>query len=91
MERYHLYMYRGCGFCARVQRFLQELGIEMPLRDILTDHGALHELIEGGGRQTVPCLRIEDAGDGVRWMYESADIMRYLAETRDEAPDAARV
>ena len=48
------------------------------LRHHLEDLLALGvELVEGGGRQTVPCLRIE-AEDGVRWMYESLDIMRYL-------------
>jgi hypothetical protein len=26
----------------------------------------------------VPCLRIEQPGGGVRWMHESADIIRYL-------------
>ena len=77
MESYQLYMYQGCPFCARVQYFLQDRGIDMPLRDILADRNAYLELVEGGGRQTVPCLRIE-AEDGVRWMYESLDIMRYL-------------
>ena len=79
MERYQLYMYQGCGFCARVQRFVEELGLEMPVRDILADRNAFLELMEGGGRQTVPCLRIEDGDGELRWMYESADIMRYLA------------
>jgi glutathione S-transferase len=37
-------------------------------------------LIEGGGRRTVPCLRI-DGDDGQRvWMYESADIVAWLEE-----------
>ena len=27
------------------------------------------ELIAGGGKKQVPCLRIEDTG-GTRWMYE---------------------
>ena len=77
MENYQLYMYRGCPFCSRVQAFLAQRGIDMPLKDILADRDAYLELVQGGGRQTVPCLRIEGP-EGVRWMYESADIMRYL-------------
>ncbi len=35
------------------------------------------ELVQGGGKKQVPCLRIEQA-DGPQWMYESNDIIRYL-------------
>ena len=52
--------------------------IELPLKDILAHPEYRAELIAGGGKPQVPCLRIEsDAGD-VRWMYESTDIIRYL-------------
>jgi len=33
--------------------------------------------LEGGGRPTVPCLRILKE-DGVFWLYESEDIIEYL-------------
>jgi glutathione S-transferase len=36
------------------------------------------ELLNGGGRKTVPCLRIEDSSGSVQWMYESGDIIAYL-------------
>ena len=41
--------------------------------------GSIHrnELLEGGGRVKVPCLRIEKEGK-VEWMYESSDIIHYL-------------
>jgi glutathione S-transferase len=42
------------------------------MRDILR-----RELVEGGGRATVPCLRIERDGE-VHWLYESRDIIDYL-------------
>ena len=42
------------------------------------DREAYDDLIRGGGRGTVPCLRIErDTGD-VEWLYESVDIVEYL-------------
>ena len=50
----------------------------MPLRDILSQPGYNAELIAGGGKNQVPCLRIEDDEGGVRWMYESIEIIQYL-------------
>ena len=76
-ESYVLYQYRSCPFCARVRRYLNGRGIELPERDILQDPAAFRELLAGGGRSTVPCLRIESP-TGTRWMYESADIINYL-------------
>ena len=78
-ESYVLYQYASCPFCARVNAFLDHFGIELERRDTLRDAEARSELISGGGRATVPCLRIESR-DQVRWMYESVDIMRYLHE-----------
>ena len=60
-----------------MRQFLTEAAIDIPLRDILRDGEARRELIEGGGRATVPCLRIERDGE-VRWLYESLDIIDYL-------------
>jgi len=76
-EHYTLYQYDACGYCRRVRQFLQEAGIEIEMRDTLRDPDARRELIEGGGRSTVPCLRIERDGE-VHWMYESRDIIEYL-------------
>ncbi len=76
-ESYQLFAYDSCPFCYRVQRFLAQEGIEIPLRDTLRDREARRELLEGGGRATVPCLRIEREGE-VRWLYESRDIIDYL-------------
>ena len=53
-------------------------GIKMPLRNIQTNRTFRDELIEGGGKAQVPCLRIENDQQEVRWMYESDDIIRYL-------------
>ena len=61
-----------------MRRFLEHAGIDIPLRDTLHDPEAYGELLAGGGRGTVPCLRIETPDAAVRWMYESADIIAYL-------------
>lgn len=57
--------------------------MDLPLRDINTEPEAFRELLSGGGRSMVPCLRIERAGtqgNEVEWMYESLDIIHYLGE-----------
>jgi glutathione S-transferase len=82
-ETYRLYHSETCGFCHRVRRYLTAAGWEIPLADTLRDPGARAELIRGGGRATVPCLRI-DREDGAVWLYESLDIIAYLEERRPE-------
>lgn len=78
-EEYQLFKTDLCGFCYRVRDFLDANSIEMTLRDINQDALAFRELLSGGGHTTVPCLRIQ-RGEEVTWMFESADIMRYLAQ-----------
>ena len=58
--------------------FLEEYGIDVPLRDVNQDPAAFRELLQSTGRTTVPCLRIQ-RGEAVEWMFESMDIIRYLA------------
>jgi glutathione S-transferase len=76
-ESHVLYVSATCPFCHRVRRFLDEAGIRLEMRDTLFDEEARRELIQGGGRATVPCLRIERDGE-VTWLYESLDIIDYL-------------
>jgi glutaredoxin len=80
-ETYQLFKSDTCGFCHRVRAYVAQLGMDLPVRDIHAEAEAFRELLQGGGRSMVPCLRIErGTGDGteVEWMYESMDIMRYL-------------
>jgi glutathione S-transferase len=76
-ERHVLFQYATCPFCMRVRQFLDQAGIDIDMRDTLRDVRARGELLAGGGRSTVPCLRIERDGD-VEWLYESRDIIAYL-------------
>ena len=77
VETYQLFQYTSCPFCYRVRQFLDDSGIELEFRDTLNEADANRELIEGGGRQLVPCLRIQ-RGTQVQWLYESLDIIEYL-------------
>jgi glutathione S-transferase len=73
-----LYQFRGCPFCSRVEAALETLGVDVEIRDTLTDEASADELFAATGRQTVPVLRIEQPDGSFRWMPESADIIDYL-------------
>jgi glutathione S-transferase len=78
-EHLALYQYDACPFCARVRMVMDRLGIDdIEIRDTLRDPANRAELIAGGGRATVPCLRIDHSDGRTQWMYESARIVDYL-------------
>ena len=83
-ESYELYHSETCGFCHRVRRYMDGAGWDIALKDTLRDRSAREALIEGGGRATVPCLKIT-GNDGVVWLYESVDIIDFLESRRAEA------
>ncbi|MAM56626.1 MAG: glutaredoxin [Salinicola sp.] len=74
-----LYHFMSCPFCHRVRHQIQRLALPIELRDTQRDPERRQELMAGGGRTMVPCLRIDHGNGEVEWMYESADINRYLA------------
>jgi len=78
IEGHQLYYYSTCLHCVVVRLALWRLGLKIPLKDILFQPGNNADLIAGGGKSQVPCLRVEKEGDDVRWIYESAEIIRYL-------------
>lgn len=73
-----LYGYPQCPFCARVLRAIEELDLDVPLRNTMQDPSFRAAVVEATGRGTVPVLRIEGADGNVEWLPESADIIRYL-------------
>jgi glutathione S-transferase len=80
VEGLSLYGYPGCPFCRRVFDAADSLGLEIPLCDTQQDADHRRELTEAMGRATVPVLLIEGGAGEVRWLPESADIVRYLNE-----------
>ena len=74
-----LYQFHACPFCVKTRRAMHRLNVPIALRDAKNDAQAREQLLAGGGRVKVPCLRIEEAG-GTRWMYESNDIIAYLEQ-----------
>ena len=79
VEGLTLYHFASCPFCVRVRLAARKLGLVLAERNIHRDPGARDELMHGGGKTQVPCLRIEDAEGGAPvWMYESGEIVQYL-------------
>ncbi len=76
--RLALYHYDACGYCQIVRSDLADSGLEVELRNIHQVSEHRDALMAAMGRTTVPVLRIEDADGSVRWLPESADIVRYL-------------
>ncbi len=75
-----IYGYPQCPFCRRVLGVVSSLGLEIPLRNTLQDADHHRELLEAMGRATVPVLLIEGEAGDLKWLPESADIVRYLAD-----------
>jgi len=72
-----LYYSRYCYFCQKVLGFLRGQKIEIELRNT-SDSKHRQDLVSGGGKTQVPCLRIDNEGE-TQWLYESDDIIRYLS------------
>jgi glutathione S-transferase len=79
-DRLALYHSPTCLYCMLVRRAIDRLAIRIELLNVDEDADALRELREGGGRSTVPCLRIDDESGNRTWMYESADIVAWLEQ-----------
>lgn len=75
-----LYGFPSCPYCRRVLGLIDSLGLEIPLRNTMTDGAYQSEIVNALGRGTVPVLRIENKSGKVQWLPESADIMEYLEE-----------
>ena len=77
-----LYNSDSCWFCAQVRQTLDKLRMAIEIRDVVGNAQHRAALLNGGGKTQVPCLRIEEAPGQVRWLYESADICRFLEGRR---------
>lgn len=77
LTKFSLYHFQACPFCALTRASLKHFNLDVELRDILKNPAFRKELVKGGGKGQVPCLKIESGGH-VRWLYESQDIIDYL-------------
>lgn len=74
-----LYYFPECPFCQRVLRKIETLELKdrIALKNIRQDAEAREYHIQKTGRQTVPCLYIDDTP-----MFESTDICDWLEENK---------
>jgi glutaredoxin len=73
-----LYEFRTCPFCIKVRQEMRRLSLAIERRDAQHEGPHRDELVAGGGRAMVPCLRITEASGEVRWLYESGQIIDFL-------------
>ncbi|CAA0100883.1 Uncharacterised protein [BD1-7 clade bacterium] len=79
-ENLALYHYNACPFCAMTRQALKHFKLNVEQRDIQRHRPHRQQLVKGGGRAQVPCLRIEHDNGRVEWLYESRDIIDYLRD-----------
>jgi glutaredoxin len=73
-----IYQFNACPFCVKVRRFFKKKSLKIELIDAKKEHHK-HDLIQNGGRQKVPCLRVQLENKTIRWIYESNDIIDFLS------------
>lgn len=77
-QGFTLYQYKTCPFCIKVRRVIKRESLNIELRDAQHDQNHRQQLLQGGGQIKVPCLKVENADGNQTWLYESADVIRYL-------------
>lgn len=78
-----LYHFQLSPYAKQVRTALASLPIKISMKDVLLDDVAYRELTEQGGKDQVPCLKI-DAPAGAQWMYESKAIISYLKKASEQ-------
>ena len=77
--QHRLYYSQFCYFCQKVLMSLRGRQHDIELVSV-SDRARRDELIAGGGKGQVPCLLIKDRDGSESWLYESDDILDYIAE-----------
>ena len=70
-----LYHFEACPYCAKVRAVVEDLGVDLDMRDTRENDNYREELLAMTIKTQVPCLVI----DG-KPMHESDDIIDYLRE-----------
>ncbi len=79
-DRLALYHLPHCPFCLRVREVINNLGLDVELRDTSAEQKHFDDLIAARGRATVPVLHITSPDGEARWIPESADIIQYIRQ-----------
>ena len=77
-----LYHFDSCPYCAKTRNTIKALGLNIELKDIKKNHQNRTDLHLEGKKIQVPCLRIEEPSGNTTWLYESDDIIDFLASKK---------
>ncbi len=75
MNELLLYYKSTCPYCQKVLNFIDEQGIELPLKNIDQNAEYRKELLDIGGKSQVPCLFING-----QVLYETDPIVDWLKQ-----------
>ncbi|MEW6997224.1 glutaredoxin family protein [Colwelliaceae bacterium BS250] len=84
VKKLALYHYESCPYCAKTRSAIKALGQSIELRNIQLQPENRTELLQGGGKAQVPCLRIDTDQGESQWLYESDDIINFVAQQQNE-------
>jgi len=73
-----LYQFRTCPFCIKVRREKKRLSLNIEIRDAQHNTEYREQLLKGGGKIKVPCLKTTDENGETTWMYNSNNIIQVL-------------
>lgn len=73
-----LFKFDSCPFCVLVMNEVEKLSIKVDMKDIVSDSNNRERLLRETGRQTVPCLFVDN-----KPMFESRDIINWLNENKE--------
>ena len=73
-----LYQYKTCPFCINVRQEMRRLALNVQQLDAQQPGANRDDLVRGGGKAKVPCLKITDPAGKTQWLYESGEIIKYL-------------
>jgi glutaredoxin len=91
VKRLRVYDYPSCPSSFKLRQTLHRLNLDIQYCDIRKCQVHRDNLLAEVGRVHAPCLRI-DNGQGVQWLDDQDQIIRYLNERFDPSvPQQARV
>lgn len=73
-----LYQFLTCPFCIRVRRVIKRQSLNIETLDAQKNPVNRQQLLDGGGKIKVPCLKIVDTEGKTIWLYESSEIISHL-------------
>lgn len=73
-----LYHFKTCPFCIKVRKEMHRLALPIEKRDAQHDANNKADLLQGSGRDQVPCLKVTGADGQVQWIKDSGAIISYL-------------